>query len=591
MGRQPYPCSGSGSRAALLLLAEVPSFGGVVRSALAIIGTTGLLLLAALTRSWSRSFTEILKRPPGWALLALILWGGVSFFLTPTELRGMAGAELLRLVAGGAAFLTAAYALEPRERSVALTGLLFLGCVIGISDFARLGRTDELGELARRNYHTASAFGTHENVGSLLALLFPVSLGVALWGDLPEKPRWAAYAAVLILGFAWIVARCRSAWLGGGVALLLLILLAWRTVRKSEQSRRPRDMRDKVRDALGSPLPILIGALLIMGIGGGLSTMLSQRAASFVNIKEDSSFQTRLIMWEGGARMAAQKPLTGWGLASYPVMQNYWTHLGEERWKILEDGADHSSIAHNFYVQWAAEAGAVGVGLHLLALGSGIIFALSTMGRTRSPLDHAILLGTTASVMGACVDAIASPAYQFHGVYALLWALLGLGASALGEREAPGTRFGPWPYAIAGVLALAGAVAVPLWGQSLMRSGEATKRGTFVLISDPPGPSLKPGTIVTLRAEFTDANGKTLPTLPGTTWSSPSEKESGALSISLGELLAKDVDPPIRLSAVRLTLPEKPGAIVQVMASFTDRYGHAYTADSVFLLKGTKPAR
>lgn len=575
----------------LLLLAEVPSFGGVVRSALAVMGTTGLLLLAALTRTWSRSFVEILKRPPGWALLTLILWGGVSFFLTDTDLRGMAGAELLRLVAGGVAFLTAAYALEPRERHVALTGLLFMGCTIALLDFARLGSTKEVGELARRGYHSSSAFGTHESVGSLLALLFPVSLGVALWGDLPEKPRWVAYAAVLILGFAWIVARCRSAWLGGGVALLVLVLLAWRTTKNSNQARRPRNFQDKVRDALGSPLPVLVGALLIMGIGGGLSTMLSQRAASFVNIREDSSFQTRMVMWEGGARMAAQKPLTGWGLASYPVMQNYWTHLGDERWKILQEGADHSSIAHNFYVQWAAEAGAVGLGLHILALGSGILFALRGMGRARSPLDQALLLGTTAAVIGSCVDAIASPAYQFHGVYALLWTLLGLGASALGEREGPDTKVGPWPYAIAAVLALGGAIAVPLWGKSLMHSGAVIQRGNFVVLSDPPGPSLAPGTIVTLRAEFTDATGKDIPTWPGTTWSSPSEKESGVLQSAFGRL-AKDKDGQIPLSALRVTLPEKPGAIVQVMATYTDRYGHAYTADSVFLLKrGTKPAR
>jgi hypothetical protein len=129
---------------------------------------------------------------------------------------------------------------------------------------------------------------------------------------------------------------------------------------------------------------------------------------------------------------------------------------------------------------------------------------------------------------------------------------------------------------------------VPLWGKSLLRAGESATRGTFVVFADPPGPNLPPGTAVTLRAEFTDGEGKPIPTSPGTTWSTPSERESGTLDGQFGEL-AKGKDAETPLAALRITLPEKPGAYVQVMARYTDRYGRPYSADAVFVLKGTKP--
>jgi O-antigen ligase len=554
---------------------------------MAIGGGTVLLLLAALTRTWTRTWQGVLGRPPGIALVLLTLWTGVALFLTPPLYRTMAGGELLRVVAGTVAFFVAAYGLEARERGVAVTGLLFLGCLIALGDFARLGSTAEIGQLARSGNHSASVFGTHESVGSLLALLFPVALATALLADLDEKPRWAAYAGVLILGFAWIVARCRSAWIGGGIALLTLLILAWRASLRDPR-RRPRTTRDMVRDALGSPLPLIVGALLVMGIGGGLATFLSQRAATFVNIKEDSSFQVRKTMWEGGAQMAAQKPVLGWGLGTYPILQGYWTHLGHEDWNVLVNGADHSDIAHNFYVQWAAEAGGVGLALHVAAVASWLLLALrGAVGRTLAPGEKAILLGTSAAALGACVDAIASPAYQFHGVYAVLWALMGLGSGALGEREPQGARVGALPWIVAGALGLLAAGAVPLWGRSLIAQADKEPRGTFNVVSDPPGPKLLPGQSVTLRAVFTDSAGKEASTSPGTTWEVPSERESGTLNGGFGQdAVGKDAE--IKQALLQLTLPSKPGAIVQVMARYSDRRGRAYTADAVFILQGTK---
>ena len=565
---------------ALLLAGEIPAISGSLRGALAIGGTCLLLSVAAMLRTWQRPTREIFTHPPVLAGLALVAWCGVAFALSPY--RPQAGAEFLRIVAGATIYLLAAHGLSASERGTVVGGILTLGCGLSLIDFARMSQLKNANRMLSVISSDYSFFGTHENIGSLLALLVPVVVALALATTLEEKRRWAAQAATLILTFAWLAARCRSAWIGGGVALLALAILLWRAP-KTEQAR-PRDARERIRDLLGSPLPLLVGTVLVMAIGGGFATFLFQRAATVVNVKEDTSLEIRIQMWQGAAQMAAQKPLVGWGLGSYPVLEGWWTHLGAEPEEVLQSGATHANIAHNYYVQWAAEAGGIGLALHLTMLLLWLLTTIRALGRPLAPLDRAVALGGVAAVFGAAVDALASPAYQFHGVYTVLWLLMGLASAATALRSgesAPRDR--NLPHVVASVaLGIGLAALVPLWGKRLRASPTDSRRGTFILLSNPEGPSVSPGTSVTIRAQFTDGRGKRANTSPGTTWDLPSERESGALNGSIGQLIPKPGDET--QAALRVTLPDKPG-IVQIMARFTDRAGRGYIASQIFLLK------
>ena len=561
---------------ALLLGAEVPALGGGLRGALAIGGTVALLSLAALTRTWQRPLRAILLTPPGIAVLLMIAWGGVAFFLSP--FRAQAGGELLRLVGGAAAFLLAAHALDSKERATTVGGLLTIGCGISLYDFTQMAKVGNLNRMVKSVATDYSVFGTHENVGSLLALLLPLALALAAAPKLEERRRWAVQAATLVLGFAWIAARCRSAWIGGGIALVALAILLWRS--PGRQTSRARTDRERLSEALGSPLPLLAAAVLVMAIGGGFATFFSQRAATMVNVLDDSSLSTRVTMWEGAARMAAQRPLTGWGLGSFPIRQGDWTHLGSPAIDVLRDGATHENIAHNFYVQWAAEAGGVGLALHVFVMALWLLATLRGLGRTLPPAERTLAIGALAAVLGASLDAAASPAYQFHGVWAVLWTLMGLGTAAIASAEDRTPKSPLLLYLISGALGILAALGVIGWGRSL--GATSVPRGQFVLIADPPGPSAPPGQLVTIRAEFTDGRGKIVNSSPGTTWEVPSERESGALKGGVGALLTKE---NVAEAVIRVTLPEKPGAIVQIMARYSDRNGRPYAADQIFLIR------
>lgn len=566
---------------ALLLSAEIPTLGGPLRGFLAIGGTALLLVVAAMLRTWQRSAREILAQPPTLAGLALVAWCAVAFVLSPY--RPQAGAEFLRIVAGATVYALAAHGLSASERNTVVGGVLTLGCGLSLVDFVRMSQLQNLSKMVRGISQDYSIFGTHENIGSLLALLVPVVAALALTRTLEEKRRWAAQAATLILTFAWLAARCRSAWIGGGVALVVLALLLWRS--PTTERSRPRNARERFRELLGSPLPVLVGAMLVMAIGGGFATFFSQRAATVVNVMDDGSLTTRITMWEGAAQMAAQKPLVGWGLGSYPVLQGWWTHLGAEPEEVLQSGATHANIAHNYYFQWAAEAGGIGLALHVTMLLLWLLATLRALGRPLAPLDRAVALGGAAAVFGAGVDALASPAYQFHGVYTVLWLLMGLASAATALRTgeaAPRDRNLPL-VAASVALGIGLAALVPLWGKRLGASPTDSPRGTFILLSNHEGPSVSPGTSVTIRAQFTDGRGKRANTSPGTTWELPSERESGALNGGIGQLIP---EPGAETqAAIRVTLPDKPGGIVQIMARFNDRAGRGYIASQIFLLK------
>jgi len=582
----------------VLLAAQVPQIGDRLRTILTLGASAGALVLLASVRDFAENMRVALRRGPNPLLLALVAWSVVCFFIAAfpaATFRSVAAAELLRVVSGAAIFLTVAYGL-PRARQILilLMGLLGLGVVIALFDYVQIGQASGLKEQIQK-----SVFGTHENVGSLLVLLLPVSLALALGADTGDKPRIAAQAVALILGGALLLARTRSAWLGAVFALvalcILLIRFALRDNARSDQ-RGGRSGGSLASRLVGSPVVIVAIGFAILITLSGVAPLLISRATTLTGgpqaVLEDGNFQNRLNKWAGGARMAAEKPIMGWGLGMYPMIQGRYTHDGYDTSEVLVGGVGHENIAHNYYVQWASETGAVGLALHIALVGSFLAAVLRGLSRASpSPYGRTLAVASYATILGASVDAIAAPSYNFHSISAVYFAIMGLGIAALrplaartgdAVAEAIPRPTSPLSWISALAFGALGGLTVVGIGNKLMEPGKTLPRGELRLIAAHYEPLL-PGQSVLFRLFYHQPNGKVIYTMPGALWNVDAEPlvlQNARVDITKVKLFNDTSTIPRFDAALRLRQIPATNKPITVSASWRDQFGRTYTASS-----------
>lgn len=371
------------------------------------------------TGQWTRArVLAALTALPNLAIGAFLLWVGVS--AARSDLPELSRYEAMRHLSGGLIYFSIVYGFSVRRHLGKLVAALLAAASLA-SLLAFLTATEG------RLDHLTGALRNHQLLAGLLCLSFPIVLAVS---QLDEEPwrRYGAQAAAVIVIAGLLVSKNRSAWLGSAVSLLVLGGLYLRFTRRGETVSIKRHQ-------LLLPLTtiILAGGLCfaVAQIQGGLS----QRALTLSRLTQDSSFQWRLAMWDKAIRMANQKPITGWGIGSFPVQQALFFHPAapsREQRAILATGARLTENAHNTYVQLAAEIGYVGLLFYLAVFGAFFYTSIRSLATTRLGFRHTILLGATASAAGQMVAAIGTPAWEFPECSLFLWVILAFGMAAAG---------------------------------------------------------------------------------------------------------------------------------------------------------------
>ena len=353
-------------------------------------------------------------------LLALLAWGVVSSVLAP--FRAFAFSEMLRLTLCAEVCVAAAYGLRPDQVRPLVGAVLAGGAAVGVGGVIQFGATERADEVT-------SLFGNHEQLGSFLALMLPVALALGLSRRESPRAQIAMQVVALIVGATLLLARTRSAWAGGAAGLVLLSLLALRAA--------PVRLNPRNKSLIIGPLLVVFLAFAGFVVAGQVAPLVSRRAATLVRVVDDGSFQDRLHRWQSACRMAAARPVAGWGLGSFPVLQQGWTHQGDPPAEVLARGTGHQNLAHNFWAQWAAETGLVGLFLYVGAVAAFVIGGVRALRVLRPGRNHTVLMGCVAATVGGCVDAIGAPSYTFPGVSALFWLWIGVGIAASRAEGAP----------------------------------------------------------------------------------------------------------------------------------------------------------
>jgi O-antigen ligase len=384
-----------------------------------------LMSVVAVRIRWSGALGRIkqnITAGPNLPLVLLVGMAAVSCACSPRSFERFSVTETLRIAFCAVLYFVVVYCLRgSRQLMMLINGLLLVTAVVSLVGLA---------QMTVENAAVASTFGTHDMLGSFLMLMLPIALALGLAEQVESRQQIAAQVVALLTAACLLMARTRSAWIGEAVALGMLSFLAYRyTASKTNGSL----LRQK--HLIVGPLMILIGAVALFVTLSGTGQQITARAQTLGHVGSDTAVFGRVAMWKGAMSMIKANPFVGLGVGSFPVRQEAYTGYGRDTATVLSMGANQNNVAHNYYLQSAAEMGFLGLGLYLAALAMFFVYGIRGLRRGNDPLRKTILIGCMAACAGQLVDAVTSPAYNFASVSMFQWLLVGIGMYAAGLNK------------------------------------------------------------------------------------------------------------------------------------------------------------
>lgn len=332
--------------------------------------------------------------PVGWPALAwlLALATSAAFALDPSASWGRLGKALFPWLVPLAAFHT-----PDRDRGrAALKALLIssaVAAVVGTGFFLAAG-----GSYPAR---ARGPSGHYMTFGGQLLLLVAIATAVSLLSR-ERRWRWSAGLTAAAGIVALALTFTRSAWLGLAAALVVIL-----------GGVRPRWI---------PAFAALLVAVYLLAPG-----TYRERLHSAFDPTHPAN-RERTYMWEAGARMFRDHPITGVGLQDLkPIYARYRSPAAQER-------AGH---LHSVPVQIAATMGTIGIAAFLWLYGSLFVAAAVGLGRDLAAggVEAGLRLGVLGGLVGFLVAGLFEWNFGDEELLYLLYTVVGLAWSARGAAS------------------------------------------------------------------------------------------------------------------------------------------------------------
>jgi O-antigen ligase len=357
----------------------------------------GLCVLLTLAVWLTRKGPGPARTPLDLAAVAWLAAMGLSTLLALDRAGSAAslGKGLIPFLAGLAAW----HASDRRRGAAAVIAILVAGSIaslIGVAGFIAAG--------GRYPARAIGLTGSWMAFGLQILLFVSVALGIAI--TTPARAwRWGAAAAALAGAAGLAASFTRSAWLGLGVSLAVMLGL-----------RRPRALL-----VLG-----LIAVVAYLALPGDLG----DRLRSAFDPAHPAS-RERVLMWDAGGRAFRDHPVTGVGLQNLTgLLDRYRSPHALER----------PAHVHNSYLHVAIATGVIGL-IAFLALCVSVVVtcAVGPPGLRRGHgLGAGVRLGATAGFAGFLLAALFDHAFGDEQLLFLLFTIVGIAHAARGwEDKAP----------------------------------------------------------------------------------------------------------------------------------------------------------
>jgi len=384
------------------------------------------LLMNVSTKGLVQRFKENITAGPNALVLAVVASAVLSFVFGATS-KWLTASELARVVICAAVYFGVLYNL--RGRLTIMTDVIMAvasaAAVFGLISVGDQGFNQLTG--------VSGSFGTHEALGSFLMLMLPITAAMGIFNKKDETRRIAALAVSLLVTVCLAFSQSRSGWISELVALSVLALIA---------SKFSTANRAGTKQRLVAAAPFLafagIAGIVVALSGSGMDVM--HRASTFGAGSSDLSMNERLRLWHAALSMIAAKPIFGWGLGSFPYLASKYTSVAASGAFVAANGINLHSIAHNYYLQLAAETGIVGLGVYVSMIVTFFIVGVRALGKLKDGARKMVLIGVLAAMAGQVVDSITSPCYNIASISLFQWLLMGIGMFAAGvpkQNEEP----------------------------------------------------------------------------------------------------------------------------------------------------------
>jgi O-antigen ligase len=311
-------------------------------------GTARPDLLAALREKWRTAPEQILLFS-GLILylLAVIASGYHALDRIATAKEVIKWAEVLLLVSASLWFLRAT-----RQLLILAWATIAAAVVEAVLGCIQFASADSAATVDR----ITGTFSQPNPYGAFLNLALPLALCLLFFAK-DRRTRWLAGGAAAIIGLAEYFARSRGALLGLVVAAVVVALIRLRL--------------ERIAALLGGAAALVFGVawyarLVPQSIQARLGGLVALDTASLCHPTGAANYSTmeRLAQWSAGVNMFLSHPILGVGAGNYT---DAYTQYGVVCWP---NSLGH---AHNYYINAAAETGAIGL-IAFLALTFAMLF-------------------------------------------------------------------------------------------------------------------------------------------------------------------------------------------------------------------------
>jgi len=343
----------------------------------------------------------------GWTLVAL--YSAVDEALAIKQVVALLGGILL-------ATATLASCRDLRGVRILLGFVTFIGLIVAVLSLSENHGFQATQGGAQVQGRLQGAFQSPNQLGSWCALVIPIAAGL-LFASPGRFGRLLGAVSLLALLGSLVFSLSRSAWIGTGAAVLLLLFT----------------LREARRLLAFILVPLVVAGYLIFSFAPTPPEVevVGERVRA---IAVRSPYDARSEIYHEALNEIREDPITGQGPGGFAIASR---RAGTETSTVF---ADH---AHNMLLNYGAESGLPAVGLVLafvLALGAAARRGARAAGRI-DPRHRGLILSIGASLFAIFVQGFFDYTLGNPVIRITVWMLIG--ALLVAVREADRLRFRP----------------------------------------------------------------------------------------------------------------------------------------------------